>query len=320
MLNGCTNKTVKAINTLFIVTFIFYNLLSLAHAAPGIGVVIATIGSVKANGRSLARRSAIYQGDNITTAANSKVSFKLTDGSVITLKENSSYTLSKYSFNKSNAPDNFKANLIKGGLKTVTGAIGKEAQHTKDAKEAGIPENKQVKVSHYATKAAVATIGVRGTEYECLIDQDKAKLYISAIDGTVEASFANNVELLGAGADASYIEIYFDGNYNLLVNDPIPYSDFDMSEADDDEEEDEQAPAVLAQLEQETDDDADDADEPTPSSSSTSEPTPNASADDPNNVINASNDLTSAGADTDSDDGDVDDDHSSETVNVPEPA
>lgn len=241
MIKGCKSKR-RALPyfAVSLMPLLLFTIHTEAYAKEQIAVVIASVGKVSANARTLARRSVIYKGETVNTAANAKVSFKFTDGSVVTLKENSSYMIKNYAFNKSSAPDTFDAHLIKGGLKTITGTIGKEAQHTQDAIEAGIPANQQVKVSHYKVKAAIATIGVRGTTYKCLIDdtQNDDKLLVSALSGTVSAEFADNEQTLGDEGDASYLEIDADGDSSILTSDPISEEDFDIPADDSDDESD----------------------------------------------------------------------------------
>lgn len=238
MNKGCILKKLSPTLYLFFTAILFSTAQNIAYAAAEVGVVIASQGKVTANSRELSRRSPIYQGDTINTAAASSVSFKFTDGSVVTLAANSSYKINNYAFRSGGAPDAFDAKLIKGGLKTKTGTIGKEAQHTQDAKEAGIPEDKQVKVSSYKVKASVATIGVRGTNYKCVIDENKDAVLVSALEGTVGVDFFDNYVELGYGADASYIEISMDGNYIVDTHDPISDDEFDEEDGGDDEEDD----------------------------------------------------------------------------------
>ncbi|RUR05554.1 FecR domain-containing protein [Legionella sp. km772] len=238
---GCKNKKINfaPFSALLMTSFLYGQAI---YAAEQVAIVIAAEGKVTANARDLARRSAIFQGETINTAAGGKVAFKFTDGSVVTLKENSSYVIKNYSFNKSQKADAFDAQLLTGGLKTVTGKIGKEAQHTQDAIEAGIPANQQVKVSNYKVKAAIATIGVRGTSYKCVIKKakkernpiDNDKLLLSVTSGGITAEYGEDEDMeLGVGAVAAYAEIDADGSSMYLSSDPIPDADFDIASGDD---------------------------------------------------------------------------------------
>ncbi len=250
MKTGCTQKKIRfAQSGYLLIGALLYG--HTVYATEQVAIVIAAEGKATANARALARRGAIYQGETVNTAAGGKVAFKFTDGSVVTLKENSSYVIKNYSFNKSQKPDNFDAHLIKGGLKTVTGKIGKEAQHTQDAIEAGIPVSQQVKVSNYKVKAAIATIGVRGTSYKCVIKEssdkclagkciqhdDNDKLLLSATSGGITAEYNDESMDLGVGSVAAYAQIESDGTAGYLSSDPIPDADFDIASGDDEDDE-----------------------------------------------------------------------------------
>jgi hypothetical protein len=155
-----------AIFTLF---FVFY--ISQCLAGEQVAIVISASGKAFAGVRALTRKSPIYQGETINTDVGSKVSFKFTDGGVVSLAEKSSYLIKNYAFNSSQKLDVFEAKLIKGGLKTITGKIGKEAIHSADAVKAGIPKEQQTKPATYKLEAGIATIGVRGTKYSARLEE-----------------------------------------------------------------------------------------------------------------------------------------------------
>ena len=96
---------------------------------------------------TLAINSAVQKGDVISTQRDSFGQIRFTDGSVSTLRPNSTIRVDDYSFNQ-NAPqtDNAIIALLKGGLRTATGLIGKRGNQ--DA---------------YAIKTSTATIGIRGS-------------------------------------------------------------------------------------------------------------------------------------------------------------
>ncbi|MEK7750605.1 MAG: FecR domain-containing protein, partial [Acidobacteriota bacterium] len=128
-------------------------------------VVSATSGTVvvqKADGsvRSLAPGSAVHSGDVITTQPNSSARLKFTDGGELAVSSNSQIKIDSYSFNTA-APgtDNLVMNLVRGGLRSITGLISRRGNQ--DA---------------YRLKAATATIGIRGTDYVArLCGEDCAK-------------------------------------------------------------------------------------------------------------------------------------------------
>lgn len=95
-------------------------------------------------------------GDAIVTGANGYVRVETSDGGVIVLRPNSEFNIEKYHFD-TNKPeeDNFVFRILKGGMRTVTGLIGKRG-------------NKNA----YLGKAATATIGIRGTQFDVRVCQD----------------------------------------------------------------------------------------------------------------------------------------------------
>ena len=123
--------------------------------AVGIGKVIVSVGQVEAvdsDGakRDLKRRSAVFTTDTVATYSGAKAQLRFTDGSMVSLAQNSLFKIEEYEFGGSGG-EKAVYNLIKGGLQTITGAIG----HT----------NKQ----DYTLKTPVATIGIRGTFYQVFL-------------------------------------------------------------------------------------------------------------------------------------------------------
>lgn len=143
-----------------------------AQAGEKVATVVAVTGKANAGGRALSRAAALFQGDTISTEPGSKVKFKFTDGSVITLAEKTSYVIKNYSFSNGKKQDTFQAQLLKGGLKNVTGKIGKEAARQQEANAAGVPKTQQTSNANYKMQAGLATIGVRGTNYNVGIEHE----------------------------------------------------------------------------------------------------------------------------------------------------
>lgn len=215
------------------------------HAGDQVAKVIAVSGSASANQRPLSRGSALFQGDTVTTQAGGKVKFKFTDGTVNSLAEKTTYVIKNYSFNQGSKQNTFESKLLKGGLKTVTGKIGKEAKRTEEAIAAGIPKDQVAKSSNYKMQAGVASIGVRGTVFKTSIQNGEQPLLglsflnppinntmdvndpslgpkvvaVSAYQGTVEVDALNETFLVGAEGDSSYLEVSPLGAA-YLTNDP----------------------------------------------------------------------------------------------------
>ncbi|OOZ36542.1 FecR family protein [Solemya velesiana gill symbiont] len=152
-------------------------------ATEKIGRVLTSMGDFTAvqqnsNVRKLKRRSPVYQQDTLTTGEKSYGQVRFSDGSLFELQANSRFVVEEFRFDKNKPGEDSAAfNLIKGAMRSVTGAIAKE---------------------NYKVKTAVATIGLRGTHWglrlcengECK-DKDKDGnplpdgLYGGVIDGAV---------------------------------------------------------------------------------------------------------------------------------------
>ncbi|MCH2191323.1 MAG: FecR family protein [Gammaproteobacteria bacterium] len=123
---------------------------ALAALGEPIGQVAVAKGVVTARSdsrevTSLAKESPIYLGDILETAERSFLVVKFRDGGKITLRPDSRFDINEYDDTPGKEKESFQ--LIKGGLRAVTGAIGK---------------NRPDQVSY---KAKNTTIGIRGTTF-----------------------------------------------------------------------------------------------------------------------------------------------------------
>lgn len=93
----------------------------------------------------------IFAGDTFRTQSASTLQIRYSDGGTKALQPETTYTLESYDDNQENPEESeLSGELLKGGLRAITGAIGHNA-----------PEN----VSH---KTPVATMGIRGTSFQIL--------------------------------------------------------------------------------------------------------------------------------------------------------
>jgi len=145
-----------------------------------------TLSVQKADGsvRILSQKSEIKSGDTINTQKDSYAQIKFSDGGTITLKPNTSVKIEQFQFQAEEPQkDSFIFGLVKGGLRAVTGLVGKRGNQ--DA---------------YRLGTATATIGIRGTSYgadDCLTttcpkstagEDVEAGVYVSVTDGEIVAS------------------------------------------------------------------------------------------------------------------------------------
>lgn len=133
------------------------SLLSGAAAASGAGTVTHLSGTLsvqRADGsvRILAQKSEVNPGDTLTTQRDSYAQINFTDGSSMTMRPNTTVKLEDYKFDKGKpAEDGFFTRLLKGGLRTITGLIGKRGNQ-----------------EAYRIGTQTATIGIRGSSGDTL--------------------------------------------------------------------------------------------------------------------------------------------------------
>ena len=100
-------------------------------------------------------KSEVQEGDTLTTEQDTYARIKFTDGSEVVMRPGSQLKVASYSFNQAKpASDNVLLNMLRGGLRSVTGLIGKR---NRDA----------VKLT-----TTTATIGIRGTHFGALMCQN----------------------------------------------------------------------------------------------------------------------------------------------------
>ena len=158
------------------------------------GLVLMAKGSVfatddKGKKRALRRRSAIMQGDIISTEANGKLQIRFIDKALLTLKPNSKLDISAYQQAQTEGEgEEVVMNLITGGFRTITGSIGKGDK------------------SAYTVKTPAASIGIRGTNYE--VAQETGGNFVMAVwDGGITVSNDQGSMKLGQGGDYNFVRV-----------------------------------------------------------------------------------------------------------------
>ena len=170
-----------------------------AFAAPA-GEVTHVSGALmvrKADGSSkiLAPQSKVDAGDLLATAGDTYARVKFADGGEVTLRPNTQFRIEAFVYDQTTpAKDSALFNLIKGGLRTITGAIGKRKPDT------------------YQMRTTVATIGIRGTNYGlllCLNDCQNLRnnegqvphngLHLDVAQGLISVTNAGGERLLSIG-------------------------------------------------------------------------------------------------------------------------
>jgi hypothetical protein len=141
--------------------------------------------------RLLSERSQVRTGDVVSTERDSYAQIKMTDGGQITLRPNTQLRIEGYQFSEQEpAKDNFVFALLKGGLRAVTGLIGKRVN--RDA---------------YKLRTATATVGIRGTDFNAIEvptggEGPPPGVYVVVTDGQVILTSGGTELLAGAGQTA----------------------------------------------------------------------------------------------------------------------
>jgi hypothetical protein len=130
------------------------------HAAGPVGQVThlsGTLTAKRADGsvKLFSVKSEVQEGDTLSTEQDTYARIKFADGAEVVLRPGSQLKVAAYSFDQTKPEaDNILMNMLKGGLRAVTGLVGKRNH---DAVNFG---------------AVTATIGIRGTHFGALICQN----------------------------------------------------------------------------------------------------------------------------------------------------
>ena len=123
---------------------------SLAQAQVA-GKVLVAVGDVSAvrNERTVTLKTGdeVRTGDTLRVGEASNMQVRFTDDGLVALKPNTIFRIDDYKFEHQAEKDTSVFSLVKGGMRTITGLIGKLSRN------------------NYAVKTPTSTIGVRGTFY-----------------------------------------------------------------------------------------------------------------------------------------------------------
>ncbi len=115
------------------------------------GRVLAVAGSatIERDGQQLPLQmgATVESGDVLAVGDKSTLQVRFTDESVVALRANSQFRIDNYKFDKNTDTDRSLMGLLKGGMRTITGLIGKANQ------------------TNYRVQTPTATIGIRGTHF-----------------------------------------------------------------------------------------------------------------------------------------------------------
>ncbi len=166
---------------------------SVAFAETEVGKVTHLSGPLlakKADGttRVLSISSAVEQGDTLVTEKKTYARIKFTDNSEVNMRPGTQLRVAQYNFDPAK-PTEDKAvyNLARGGMRAVTGLIGKRGDQ-----------------DSYKLMTETAVAGVRGTIYEVKICNGNCGsapngLYLFVLEGIINVSNAAGTQNVNAG-------------------------------------------------------------------------------------------------------------------------
>lgn len=158
---------------------------SLALAAQVAGTVVSLSGPLmakKGDGtvKLLAIKSEVEQGDTLVSEKNTFAQIRFVDNSEMMLKPNTTFKIETFAYDAGKPEgDSASFNLVKGGLRSITGLLGKR--------------NKE----KFQLKTPTATIGIRGTTFTADYIAPSEEQMAAAREAWLFASTA------GAGAGAA---------------------------------------------------------------------------------------------------------------------
>lgn len=183
----------KSLFTLFIVFSAGLIMTPVAHAKSA-GTVTFTTGdtSIVRADKSVvkaAKNDAVNAGDTIETK-NGRLQLSLIDGGKVSLQPNTVYKINKYEFSgKEDGSEYAFTELLKGGMRTISGLIGHKNRE------------------RYQLKTAVATIGIRGTEFtvnfndnQLLMTTNHGSVDVCNTAGCLNAMTGQSIVVSGTGA------------------------------------------------------------------------------------------------------------------------
>src|SRR2546427_1993573 len=118
------------------------------------GRFLSVVGDVRVGREGASQRVAqcaaeFYEGESIVTAAGALAQLRMTDGALMSVRGDTEIKLERFSYaGEQDRNASFFMSVLKGGLRTITGVIGRQNRE------------------RYRITTATVTIGVRGTDFE----------------------------------------------------------------------------------------------------------------------------------------------------------
>jgi len=157
-------------------TLVFAN----ATATSVSGSVSAQTGAAAA--RAVRQGDTLRAGDTVITGAGASAVLKFEDGQIAALGPNSRMVIQTFEYNAQSQSGNIVLNLITGGMRAITGLIGKAS-----------PQRVTYKAGNY-------TIGIRGTDVN--IASNQGNVVVTVNDGSITFTVGGQSYTVSAGNGA----------------------------------------------------------------------------------------------------------------------
>ncbi|MEI7431387.1 MAG: FecR domain-containing protein [Betaproteobacteria bacterium] len=161
-----------------------FPVVSYAANAANVNFTVGNVTAVNALGvqRPLSKGAEISNGDTIRTGESGRAQVRFSDGAMISLQPETEFRVDNYQYSgKADGQEKGFFSLLKGGLRTITGWVGRTNR------------------DNYKVSTAVATIGIRGTEYTAGLDPSGKDLNVSTGEGLVEVCNSVGCVVLASG-------------------------------------------------------------------------------------------------------------------------
>lgn len=167
-----------------------YPALGLAAGGARVDFVAGSVVAVTNNGasRPLGRGAPIGAGDTVRTGNDGRVQLRFDDGALVSLQPQTEFRIDDYHFSgRNDGKEKGFFSLLKGGLRTITGLIGKGGSGDE----------------HYRVSTQVATIGIRGTGYSvAYTDANNQGLLVNTSEGKIEVCNTGGCVQVASGESA----------------------------------------------------------------------------------------------------------------------
>lgn len=155
--------------------------------AANAGLVDFAVGDVNAlaadgRARPVTKGMTFESGETIETGDSGRAQLRFTDGAQISLQPKSQFRIDDYRYaGRNDGSEKGFFSLLRGGLRTITGAVGRTNR------------------DNYKVTTAVATIGIRGTEYSVTYGNS---ITVTTGEGIIEICNAAGCLILNSGETA----------------------------------------------------------------------------------------------------------------------